>query len=194
MRLQSSEEPSSSPAKCESRYSILAPFMKSSGVGAELGVFKGAFVDWLLQTKPKKLYLVDPWYRTGPEWNWAKGEKSTLKAFMAILEAFKFEIQSGQVEPRVELSQEFFSRIEDDSLDWVYIDSTHGYGQTMTELTFSLKKVKPTGYIMGDDYTSDSNHPHYGVYKAVKEMEAAGQIKLIVDGEQRQFVAQRASV
>lgn len=191
MRLQSTDEPSSSPAKCETRYGVLRRFMSPSAVGAEIGVFKGAFVEWLLKTKPKKLYLVDPWFRVGPEWPWAKGDRSTLRAFTAILQAFEAEIGAGLIEPRVEFSQEFFSLIGDDSLDWVYIDSTHGYNQTKLELEYSLKKVRAGGYIMGDDYTADANHPHFGVYRAVKEMEAAGRITLVVDGEHRQFVAQR---
>ena len=70
----------------------------------------------------------------------------------------------------------------------MYIDSTHGYGQTTLELQLSVKKVKRGGLIMGDDYTDDSSHPHYGVYKAVNEFRQNGFIDLIVDGDCRQFV------
>lgn len=193
MRLESLDEPSSSPQKCESRYSILKHYMKPGDIGAEIGVFKGAFVEWLLLTKPSKLYLVDPWYRIGKNWHWAKGNQSTVRALSSILDAFAEEIGEGIVVPRVEFSQEFLQAIPDDHLDWVYIDSTHGYEQTRTELTYALRKVKPNGFIMGDDYTPDQNHPHHGVYRAVKEFESAGLLVLMVDGEGRQFVAQRAA-
>lgn len=191
MRLQSFDEPSSSIKKCELRYEILKPYMKPGGIGAELGVFKGAFIDWMLLTQPSKLYIVDPWFRVAKDWTWAKGDPSTIRAFSAILEAFSEEIGSQLIEPRVEYSQDFLRSLPDDHLDWVYIDSTHGYGQTMLELEYSLAKVKSDGYIMGDDYTSDATHPHHGVYRAVNDLVEMKKITLLVDGDSRQFVARR---
>jgi len=73
-------------------------------VGAELGVFKGAFLDYLLSTNPRKLYAVDPWYRLSSEWPWAAGDKSTTKVLCAILKEYEPEIASRLLEPRVELS------------------------------------------------------------------------------------------
>jgi hypothetical protein len=191
MRLESFDEPSSSRQKCFARYGVLKKYMKVGGVGAEIGVFKGAFIAWMMLNKPSKLYLVDPWFRSGAKWEWAKGDQSTIRAFVNILQEFKYEIEHGVIEPRLEFSQEFFRLIPDNHLDWIYIDSTHGYNQTKLEIEFSLLKVKATGFIMGDDYTSDKEHPHYGVYRAVKEFEKDQKIKLLVDGYSRQFVAQR---
>lgn len=191
MRLASLDEPSSSPAKCRTRLRVLGEFMKPDAVGAELGVFKGAFVDYLLSTRPSKLYLVDPWYRATAEWPWAEGDGSTVRALEAILRAFDGDIGRGVVEPRVEYSQHFLASLPDDHLDWAYIDTLHGYGQTKLELELCLRKVKPSGFILGDDYTDDVGHPHHGVYRAVKEFESAGRLELIVDGVERQFVARR---
>jgi len=193
MRLESLDEPSSSPEKCRSRFGILAEFLRPGSIGAEVGVFKGAFVDYLLSTNPSKLYLVDPWYRLSPDWPWAKGDPSTVRALLGILDAFHEEISAGTVEPWVEFSQDFLASLEDDHLDWIYIDSTHGYNQTKIELELSLSKVKPTGFILGDDYTADPNHPHHGVHRVVKEYESAGRLSLVVDGTGRQFVARRTS-
>lgn len=188
MRLQSNVETSSSPEKCAARISTIAAFLKPGMQGAELGVFKGAFLDHLLTTKPKRLFAVDPWYRAGPEWEWAKGEKSTLRAFIKILDEFAEEIAGRLLEPRVEFSQQFLQSIPNQSLDWVYIDTTHRYEQTKTEIDLSLQKVRSGGLIMGDDYTSDPMHKHYGVYRAVQENVAAKRLELLVDGENRQFV------
>jgi Methyltransferase domain len=191
MRLQTLVEQSSSPARCLDRMRVLAPHFEPGMVGAELGVFKGAFLDHLLSSKPKHLYAVDPWYRQGPQWNWADGEKSTVRALIRILDAFAEEISAGLLEPRLELSQEFLAQLPDDSLDWVYIDTTHSYKQTLIELELSCRKVKAVGIISGDDFYSDENHVHYGVYKAVTEIVTAGKLRLLVDGDHSQFVCKK---
>lgn len=191
MRLACHDEPSSNPQKCERRYDILNRFMAREAIGAEIGVFKGAFIDWLLKSQPAKIYVVDPWYRFAPHWDWAEGNQSTFEALMAIMNEYRSEVQDKLIEPRIEYSQEFFQLIPDNHLDWVYIDSTHGYNQTKTEMEYALKKVKETGFIMGDDYYSDPDHKHHGVYRAVKEFEAQGKIRILVDGDYWQFVVQR---
>ncbi len=192
MRLACLDEPSSSPTRCEWRFSALQQYMSVGAVSAEIGVFKGAFADYLLSTKPAKLYLVDPWYRLAPNWPWAKGDKSTVRAFVRILEEYQPEIEAKMVEPRIEFSDEFLRNIPDSHLDWIYIDSSHQYEQTLRELELSLPKVKRGGYIMGDDYNSDPTARHHGVFKAVKEFEAAGKLRLLVDGQNLQFVATHA--
>lgn len=188
LRLQTPEEPTSSPAKCLGRMKVLREFMNPGDVGAELGVFKGSFLDHLLSTNPAKLYAVDPWYRAGPVWKWASADPSTLNALVRILETFTEEIHSGVLIPRVELSQEFLRSLPSASLDWVYIDTTHMYDQTVLELDLCRSKVKPGGVVMGDDYVSDPNHPYYDVWRAVHQYVDAGHLELIVDGVSRQFV------
>jgi hypothetical protein len=191
LRLQTPEEPSSTPKKCMARLEVIRPFLPTGSVGAELGVFKGSFIEYLLSTKPTKLYSVDPWYRATPSWVWAKGEKSTLKAIKRILDAFSDEIETGTLVPLVEFSGTFLATLPDDSLDWVYIDTTHSYKQTKLELELSCQKVKRSGFIIGDDYFSDPSHKHHGVWKAVQEFVNSGRLELVVDGKASQFVAQR---
>jgi len=189
MRLRDNDEPSSSSERCINRLNIIKGFLQPSAIGAELGVFRGAFSDYLLSTSPSKLYLVDPWYRAGREWKWAKGDQSTINALIRILEAYKPEIEKGVVEPRVEFSQEFLVNQPDRSLDWVYIDTTHKYEQTKLEILLALAKVKVGGYILGDDYSSHPDAYHKGVYLAVQEFVANGLLNLIVDGTEQQFLA-----
>ena len=188
-RLACLDEPSSSPRRCEWRFAVISRFMYEGGIGAEIGVFKGAFVSYLLSTRPSKLYLVDPWYRLSATWPWAQGDKSTVRALVRILDEYRPEIEAKLIEPRVEFSDEFLSSMPDGYFDWLYIDSSHQYEQTLRELELGIRKIKPGGFIMGDDYNSDVNARHHGVYKAVKEFEAAGRLRLVVAGENMQFVA-----
>ena len=57
----------------------------------------------------------------------------------------------------------------------------------------ALKKVKPAGFIIGDDWVTDENHAPYGTYKAVRELEAVGKLQLHVEGEAMQYVASPCS-
>ena len=189
MRLPSLDEPSSSPVRCQRRFDVIKPFLRLGGVGAEVGVFKGAFIDYLLQSAPSKLYAVDPWYRLAAEWPWAKGDRSTTTALIAILSEYSSEIAQRTLEPRVAFSAEFFEATPDRHFDWIYLDTTHQYELTRKELAYCLRKVKLDGFIIGDDFNSNPEHPHHGVYKAVKELEAAGWLRLHIEGEAMQFVA-----
>jgi len=191
MRLQSDEEGSSRFERCVRRLEVLRPYIKKGSVGAELGVFKGNFIDHLLSLGPSKLYAVDPWYRESATWSWAHANPSCLDALIKILVVFKNDIESGQLIPIVDYSQNFLRECRDDELDWVYIDSTHRYEQTRIELELSCKKVKPGGFILGDDYTPDVTHIHHGVFKAVNEFVADARLKFICEGTYSQFVTQR---
>jgi len=44
------------------------------------------------------------------------------------------------------------TRMPDEHLDWAYLDTTHQYDQTATELQLLKQKVKPGGIIAGDDW------------------------------------------
>lgn len=189
LRLQSVDEPNSRLEKHRQRFEVIAPFVAPGSTGAELGTFKGNFLDHLLSAGPRRVYAVDPWYRDTATWPWAKGDPSTVDALATILATFKDEIDAGVLVPRVEYSTEFLASLPDGALDWVYVDSTHGYEQTRRELALCQRKVKPSGYVIGDDYQPDPAHPHYGVWRAVQERVRAGALRLLVDGDARQFVA-----
>lgn len=188
-RLPNSDDISSSEDRCRRRWACLRLFMAEGNVGAELGVFKGNFIDYMLAMKPAKLYLVDPWFRGYKKWHWASGNKSPIAAITKLLTVFHKEIEAGILEPRIQFSSEFLSGLPDNHLDWVYIDTNHTYETTISELTLAIEKVKPTGYIMGDDFFPDPKHKFHGVYEAVKEFEAAKKLIVIVNGVDEQFVA-----
>lgn len=191
MRLQTPAESGANPERLSTRLKVAKPYLPQGSVGAELGVFKGSFTDYLLSTNPSKLYSVDPWYRASQSWESAKGDKSTLNAFRRILEVFADDINNGTLVPLAEFSQVFLASLQDDTLDWVYIDTSHSYDQTKIELELCCRKVKRSGYIIGDDYHPDPSHKHHGVWKAVHEFVDSGQLELVVDGEASQFVARR---
>jgi len=164
----------------EKRLKALKPYLKENAVAGELGVLKGDFSQEILQSlKPAKLHLVDPWYLQGLEWFWEKGDRSTIHALTGILKDFKEELTRGQVVLNIGYDQDVLAGLPDEYFDWVYLDTTHEYAQTRTELQLLQRKVKATGVIAGDDWRPNPAHPHHGVYKALQELIAEGQYEIL---------------
>jgi len=145
--------------------------LPKGGVGAELGVFKGRFSPVLLDgTNARRLHLVDPWYLLTPRWHWGHGDRSTVGAVRRILRRWQAEIEAGRVVVHIGDDREVLASLDDHSLDWVYLDSSHAYQHTVEELALLRRKVRPGGVIAGDDWRPDPSHPHHGVHRAVMEL------------------------
>lgn len=156
------------------RGSFLHLFPKNS-VGAELGVFCGEFSQHLLEyVKPSHLYLVDPWWREFgeiyPDWGayTRYGNLPTREAYTNVEDITKRYFK-GKVDIRVDYSIPFLESLTDEHLDWVYLDTTHTYEDTLKELGVLRRKVKASGIIAGHDWHPDPTHWHHGVYRAVND-------------------------
>lgn len=147
---------------------LLFKQFKSGGVGAEIGVCRGANAMHLYMcAKPRLLHLVDVWEcDTYTKTN----HKSDL--FYDDWENNVKEIFSDHINQDVFLHKEtgisFLSKIEDNYLDWVYLDSDHLYDNIYKEIELSIKKVKKGGFISGHDFCFN-NYWKSGVFRAVLE-------------------------
>ena len=123
-------------------------------VVAELGVFKGAFAETVLKECPsvEKYVMIDPW-RHLEDWNKpANAEDDIFKAF------YEETMQRTDFakEKRVVLrgkTVEIIDQIEDNSLDFVYIDGDHTLKGIAIDLVNMWDKVRPGGFIAGDDFS-----------------------------------------
>lgn len=181
--------------KNRERAPILRRVLPHHAVGAELGVHKGhlsgKLIDW---TEPRRFYAVDPWELLGDEWEWAAGEKSTVKGRLRATEGIRKHIESGVAEVVVADDLEWLRSLDDGTLDWVYVDTSHAYEHTLAELDLLVEKVRPGGVIAGDDWRSDPSHRHHGVCKAVREFAADGRIELfLVDERSQQWAARNTA-
>ena len=52
-------------------------------------------------------------------------------------------------------SHEELDKLEDESVDILFIDGGHEYSCVKKDIEIGLKKIKPGGYICGDDYSGD---------------------------------------
>lgn len=178
-----------------SREEFVRRVIPPCGVGAELGVQHGDFARQLMDlARPRRLYLVDLWFKFGAEWYWEEGERRpTVEALKRVLDLFAEELVSGRAVLHIGDDLEFLAGCPAGHLDWAYIDSSHDYEHTRRELELLATKVNPGGLIAGDDWTEDADHPHGGVARAVREFVAGGDYELVyADPADLQWAVARA--
>lgn len=174
------------------RAKLFREVLPRNGIGAELGVYKGTLSRYIVAVnQPRRLHLVDPWWKYETHWHWAVGDTSAARSFGALVIALEEEIASGQIELHIEDSVSALENFADGYLDWAYVDSTHAYDTTRAELAILKHKVKPGGMIAGDDWRPDPAHRHHGVYKAVQEALAADPSYALVFQEGTQWAIAR---
>ncbi len=120
---------------------------------AEVGVWRGEFAAAMLAQceSIETYYLIDPWAHL-PDWN--KPFNVSTEQFEAIhREAMqRTEFASDK---RVVLrgrTKEVVDRLEDASLDFIYVDGDHTLRGIALDLMLLFPKVRPTGYLGGDDF------------------------------------------
>jgi len=170
-------------------------------VGVELGVFAGAFSRELLAvTRPRILHLVDPWWtvfgETYPNWGGYtdNGHLETRVAHEAA--CIRSDASRGDAEVRVHVNSAnaWLESLPDAHLDWAYLDTTHTYEDTISELTLLARKVKPAGLILGDDYWIEPGNVHYGVIQAVHAFLRQEPYQLVRADRNQQFALRREPI
>ncbi|SUZ30371.1 hypothetical protein ROE7235_00090 [Roseibaca ekhonensis] len=148
-------------------------YARKGGVGAEIGVFRGHFSEIICQTiAPRKLYLIDPWTKLGATFGWGKAYTAddTLPTAQARDEARARVTAFDEVE--AVLLEDRFPACRDslaDMLDFAYLDASHDYAATLTELLALSDHIATDGVILGDDWQINPAHQHHGVFRAVQE-------------------------
>ena len=139
----------------------LLPFLLKvldlSGEGAEIGVAWGNFSEKILNgSNLNKLYSIDPWV--------GNCYKRYFKA------ANKLSIFKERSEIIREASVQAATKIQNESLDFVYIDANHSYESVKQDLELWWPKLKKGGVFSGHDYIN-GQFPEglFGVKKAVDE-------------------------
>jgi len=131
-----------------------------NSIGAEIGVARGLNAIYLNHIiKPSLLYLIDQWDENQPALDYSgqyNKHKINLKNRAKIKNYYKevkklFELHENVTVKRLR-SDLWLESIEDNTLDWIYIDTSHQYNQTKKELDLSVKKVKKNGLICGHDF------------------------------------------
>jgi hypothetical protein len=153
-------------------------------VCAEIGVFRGEFSRHIVRiTRPAELHLIDCWWTVYgaryPDWGayTDHGRLSTRQAYEEARRAAPAAIV------HVGDDIEILSSLPDHYFDWVYLDTSHTYDQTVSELQVITHKLKSGGLLLGDDWHDDPAHTHSGVAQAVREACARGEWTLVEAGD-----------
>jgi len=152
--------------------------------GCEIGVaFGGHSEAILMHTDLQILYSVDPYLVYCN--SWLTCQKSTE----LITDQDYWDIVYEWVKERLFLfgdrsklmrkpSIEVADLIEDESLDFVFIDGLHTYEGVKADLEAWFTKVRPGGFIIGDDY----KYPRFpGVTQAVDEFFKPTNLQIITE-------------
>ena len=135
----------------------LPDFFKEMGynVGAEIGVYKGAYHDLLLKTGVK-LYGVDPYGTTTDNVNNTTERQNYLyKRIVGRLAPYPNSTLIRKT------SMDAVNDFKDESLDFVYIDGDHRFRYIAEDLYEWSKKVRKGGIVSGHDYTNPKSHRNY---------------------------------
>jgi predicted O-methyltransferase YrrM len=116
-------------------------------LGAEIGVRRGDLTESLLLNNDNlKMICVDIW-DDSPELNEHHDHLSNYQIYKNKIEPFKNRV----IEHRM-LSTQAASFVEDNSLDFIFIDATHTKKAFIEDYSFWFKKLKHNGIISGHDY------------------------------------------
>ena len=130
--------------------------------GAEIGVLKGSYSEWLCHVvRGLKLYLVDPY---------SYYKEYSEQRLQDELDDFESEarerLRRYDVEFVKKFSMDAVKDFKDGSLDFVYIDANHEYKWVKEDIVEWSKKVRSGGIVSGHDYSS---YHFKGVVRAVDE-------------------------
>jgi hypothetical protein len=121
---------------------------------AEIGVWRGEFAETILKNCPsiERYYLIDPW-RHLDDWN--KPANISDPEFDQIFEEAMARTEFAR-EKRIVVratTKQAQSEIGDAALDAAYIDGDHTLKGITIDLVSIYDKVRPGGFIIGDDFT-----------------------------------------
>ena len=141
----------------------LISILPKNGDVIEIGVDKGDFSKVILENaNPKSLTLIDPWIEM---LDIITPEASHQEKYHSVRKMFE---KNPNVRIIRQSSADAAQSIEDNSVDWIYIDGDHKYEGCRLDLALYSQKVKQDGYICGHDWVT-SEKKGFGVNQAVEE-------------------------
>ena len=130
--------------------------------GAEIGVLQGNNAAVLLKTLPdlKMLYCVDHW-----------GDVDNAIKYLESIKPYQNRVKTLWMQ-----SVEAPMFIENESLDFIFIDASHVYRNVITDIVCWTPKIKIGGIISGHDYRSNKYNVKGAVDKLFPNANIQGEI------------------
>ena len=123
-------------------------FDRMKVIGAEIGVKEGFNAESILkELNVKRLYLIDIWGK-GEIMGEARIYRNNNKNYKVLLKKYR-------ADSRIRIIRDYSTNavklIDDNSLDFVYIDGAHDYDNVYNDVKNWTPKVKERGFIAGHD-------------------------------------------
>jgi len=163
-----------------SHHKVIIDLINERNIGkmVELGVWRCGLVKWTLRLCPniQEIWLVDP-FKIFPIKSTSRMSKLTEQDWDKYYSrTCRYMAYSSKVRTMRLKSLEAVTLFPDSYFDLVYIDTTHQYLDTLSEIKVWLPKVKKGGILGGHDYET-TRVEHAGVKKAVDEILGEGNIR-----------------
>ena len=169
--------------RCRLEFPYILNTRKLLGEGAEVGVWKGEFSEYILSKwKGKKLYSIDPWmsftdnsYKDGMNIEQLEFDK----IFSQVQELLKpYGLHSEMIR---KTSLQAAALFNDNQLDFVYIDAQHHCEAVKDDIEAWFPKVKTGGILAGHDYLDGIiGNSEFGVKTAVDEFVKKNSLRVII--------------
>jgi len=173
----------------ESMYTLFAELGYT--VGCEVGVEKGKNARVMFEHIPNlKLYGVDS-YKQHPQASYiyhAQVRHWDEKYLANVKEQCLKRTEGRDFVLIEEFSEDGANKVEDNSLDFVYIDADHSYDMVMLDIIKWQRKIRKGGIISGHDYFYENNKSgrRAKVTTAVNDYTNIHGIKFYITGEQHE--------
>lgn len=151
----------------ENRFDLWSSFINKteSREIVELGVYKGDFAEKILKSCPiiQNYLMIDPW-RNLTDWN--KPANADNETFEKIYQEAIVKTDFAKDRRKIlrGKTKEVISEIENESLDFGYIDADHTLRGITVDLINILPKIKSNGFIAGDDF-NESIWQHHSSFE-----------------------------
>ena len=130
-------------------FHLLLESMNLTGIGVEVGVWKGDFSETLLQTTNLKLLLsIDAWDIQFMKVKWTQSDMDASYQ-TTINKLLPFGKRSAVLKMESGTAANLFG---DCVFDFIYIDAGHQYANVKRDLSLWWPKLKPGGLFAGHDY------------------------------------------
>lgn len=143
-----------------------------TGRGAEIGVARGEFSEHILDRwQGRELISIDPWREFAPE---VYADVTNVRQSAQDKSYEEASARLARFGDRSTIwrltSLEAAERIDDGSLDFVYIDARHDYASVLEDIGAWYPKVRRGGIVAGHDYLDGEREQGiHGVKSAVQE-------------------------
>ncbi len=137
------------------RYEVL-PLLRRGGTAVEVGVAYGDFTRSILDIlQPDHFIAIDTFGIEPGEEPWGRqllrdGQCSHHEYYTR---RFHTSITDGRMEVKKGLSWDMLRQLQDQTVDYIYIDADHSYASVGKEIEALRSKIKPEGIVHFNDYT-----------------------------------------